>query len=508
MAKKYQSGSWWMAALSIGLCLDVASGQQPEFPRRSPSASESPGVPILTAAPGRPDDDEPTIPSSATQDAKAKDVTDSGKTPIPDREPTLKIFVLENADATDCARILNELSFRFITKIVADPRKNSLIVESWETQELRKMEAILQMLDETPTKARRVTERTESDSPPTSARLSSDTDRGQNVNSSVMVDVGDKREARKRIEQLLQKEAKAAELAEQIRIRSKEEGIEPSQLDQIRRELHETLTGAIAVKFQLEQMQLNALEERIVRLKTQIARRTASVKQIVERRARELIEGDASRWTPNEPDATQTSTTKAAETKQSAVVEPAEANTVSRQDSPVASKGQRMPADTEDRHSGLSSAQVPFSSYQDFASKLSTMNRDVRQAEEQLRRMTLAAQAGGATKVELLKASNHVEDAIRNRKLIQEEYAATMKDLALQVEGARADLENAQESYDRLVKSGVVPERAIIEAKSALVRAKTPLERLKLRYELYQKAGDGLKPNVGSEAPLPSDDGR
>jgi hypothetical protein len=102
------------------------------------------------------------------------------------------------------------------------------------------------------------------------------------------------------LETLAQHEAMADALVQTIRQAANSEGDQNSRQAEARRDLELTLTDALQVKFQLEQMQIKLLEEQLELLKTQVSQRQAARKQIVKRRARELIE-ETSKWNPTAP---------------------------------------------------------------------------------------------------------------------------------------------------------------------------------------------------------------
>ena len=112
MVRKYRSGLLLLAGL-LASGLGVVGAQQPETP-----ASPLPPT---------------TSPASPTPAAASK---------IVPRIKVFKIVPLQYLTAIEATRLLNGLSFQFI-KVVADPRTNSLIIESTDSTELSEVEAIL-----------------------------------------------------------------------------------------------------------------------------------------------------------------------------------------------------------------------------------------------------------------------------------------------------------------------------------------------------------------------------
>ena len=134
-------------------------------------------------------------------------------------------------------------------------------------------------------------------------------------------------------------------------------------------------------------------------------------------------------------------------------------------------------------------------SYQEFAKKLWTMDSSVSESEDALSRAE--RDAGNDVVIDTVpRARRRFEEAIRNKKAIQYEYAAVLRDLELQVESAQAEVDAAKLNADRrkqAVEQGASPVRQSEEAQLRLKQATLTLEQLKVRYELYKKAGEGLK---------------
>ena len=98
--------------------------------------------------------------------------------------------------------------------------------------------------------------------------------------------------------QLADYEAKANTSAHRIKNLAKDADSEKLERREVvlKRELETTLHAALVIKLKLEQLQIQALEERLTQLKTQIVERQAVSNQIVERRLNELIGRDVLRW--------------------------------------------------------------------------------------------------------------------------------------------------------------------------------------------------------------------
>lgn len=90
--------------------------------------------------------------------------------------------------------------------------------------------------------------------------------------------------------------AQATELAELVRMYSSQGDKGITALSETRKELEKKLTEELDLKLKLEGLQIEELHARLSRLEQQHVRRQAQRGAIVERRARELIEGAELRW--------------------------------------------------------------------------------------------------------------------------------------------------------------------------------------------------------------------
>ena len=111
-------------------------------------------------------------------------------------------------------------------------------------------------------------------------------------------------ETRQLSETFLQSESQATALAERLRglLKNKNAGdVESPEVVQIRSELREMLGRGLELKTQIDLLRLKELQSRLSRMEQQIGRRQALRDQIIDRRTRELIEGDETRWFPESP---------------------------------------------------------------------------------------------------------------------------------------------------------------------------------------------------------------
>ena len=106
-------------------------------------------------------------------------------------------------------------------------------------------------------------------------------------------------EGRRLTEEISKYELRASRLADKIRwlLKAKPIGEHESQkLVESRRELETALAKALELKSQIDQLRVRELQSRLSRMEQQIGRRQALRPQIIERRARELIEGEETEW--------------------------------------------------------------------------------------------------------------------------------------------------------------------------------------------------------------------
>ncbi len=128
-------------------------------------------------------------------------------------------------------------------------------------------------------------------------------------------------------------------------------------------------------------------------------------------------------------------------------------------------------------------------SYQEFAKKLATMNSLVAEAEENLASCQKLFEKGLAGESVVAIDRRKVEEAIRNRKAIQDEYAAILRDLELQIESAQVEVDAAKKEVERVDRSeGAGRRKALEDAEIRLNQLTLVLERLKVRHNLYKKA--------------------
>ena len=134
-------------------------------------------------------------------------------------------------------------------------------------------------------------------------------------------------------------------------------------------------------------------------------------------------------------------------------------------------------------------------SYQEFAKKLATMNSAVADAQEFLVESEGRVKQGIGSSSAVTNRRRRVEEAIRSRKAIQDEYAAVLRDLELQIEYAPVETDAAMKDADRarqLAEKNLMTQKESNDTQLREKQSALALERLRVRYDLYKKAGEGV----------------
>eukprot|EP00456_Euglypha_rotunda_P018530 TRINITY_DN1663_c0_g1_i2.p1 TRINITY_DN1663_c0_g1~~TRINITY_DN1663_c0_g1_i2.p1 ORF type:complete len:548 (+),score=79.82 TRINITY_DN1663_c0_g1_i2:3454-5097(+) len=188
-------------------------------------------------------------------------------------------FTLENSSAVECRKYLQDLYGDI--EIIVDAHSNSIRIVSPVESRLRAIETDVRNFDKSQPKIKKFRRIPESSFTP----------------SAALVEFPGAFEL---LATLSQQEATADVLAEEIRQLANTAGDQNSQLVKAKRNLEQTLTDALKVKFKLETLQIKLLEEQLELLKMQVSRRHTISRQIVQRRVRELTE-ENSKWNPLRP---------------------------------------------------------------------------------------------------------------------------------------------------------------------------------------------------------------
>ena len=128
--------------------------------------------------------------------------------------------------------------------------------------------------------------------------------------------------AKQLVEQLVAQESAAAEAAtiRQLQANGQAEQNQPA-IAEHQRKLKNLLSTAFDLKLQVEELQVKELQSRLSRLERQIGQRKELREKIINRRAGELIEGDALRWDSTAPVSTKPPGSVVSNTKKGATPE-------------------------------------------------------------------------------------------------------------------------------------------------------------------------------------------
>jgi hypothetical protein len=363
----------------------------------------------------------------ATENGAANPIAKSNGQP-PSKDATnvneMKVFSLMHASCLECGKAVSEL-FDDV-KAQPIPRTNSLVIIGTPDR-LREVEALLVRLDEVSAKSTNKNA-IESVREPTE-RL-----------DLKLPEMASTPEARKLAEYIAEQEIKARQLADEVRGHSQQLGPKHPKLVEARRRLDEALANALSAKFKLEQLQIDALADRLARLKKQIAQRQAVSQKIVARRADDLIRGDLLRW-----DSKGTDSAAIERPVKRAVTSEGDASTPPSQQE-LADAIEKMKTDKN---------------YQPSATVLKWMQGAKRSSQkESLELLTMA-----------------------------------QRDLELQIESAQAEVDAAKKKSEQFkgLPKGSVSSQAVDEAELQLKKSTIALERLKLLLESTKTQFDAQK---------------
>ena len=195
-----------------------------------------------------------------------------------DAERTVKLFHLQRANAADTVALLSPL-YRGI-RFAADSRTNAVLAMGQDDEAMLEIAAILLRLDETEGSESASDMKAASRMRPALAKDQVTSESSEQLKSS--------------IDDL---DARAIQLAQQIRQKTQKAGDERADVSKLRQELKQVLSSAMKRKLQWEQLRIGEMEARLSRLQGQLKVRQAASEQIVERRLMELLkEPDQLRW--------------------------------------------------------------------------------------------------------------------------------------------------------------------------------------------------------------------
>lgn len=183
----------------------------------------------------------------------------------------VRVFTLKHASAVDCAALLGRLFPS--ARLSADIRTNNLLAVSTQI-ELDDITAILIRIDREEVSA------------------------AMNDRFTGAIDVIQSTDPDRLQTAIAEYEARAAQLTTQFRQSAARKGASHPEQIKTREELKKTLSEALEIKLQAEDVQIRKLQFQLSRLQAQHQMRKAASQKIVERRMKELIDGDPLDWTP------------------------------------------------------------------------------------------------------------------------------------------------------------------------------------------------------------------
>ena len=279
---------------------------------------------------------------------------------------------------------------------------------------------------------------------------------------STAVEIPNTTETQKLISSLSTLEAKSITLAEQIRNESAKPDAAEPKIAELRRELNEALASALSLKFELENLQIKAVEERLARLKAQMQRRNTSVKQIVERRARELIEGDSSSWIPQELSSTNGSSAKKVSSLSNSPsdferMKPGSFfDAVSEsEDSPLTIDQRKIQtvesiaAPEIKAQKSEASSETLDANFKNLFRQFSEIENKIKRFEEHVKRGELNQTQDKGAEAQLFNSRRLLLEALQNRIELRKKYESILKDIPSRLSLSETDAETAREAWEK-----------------------------------------------------------
>jgi len=288
-------------------------------------------------------------------------------------------------------------------------------------------------------------------------------------------------ESKQLAEQLREQEAAAFSKAATVR-RLKADGRATQnqrQIEDHQRQLTQLLNSSLDLKLQLESLQVNELQSRLKRLEQQISRRKKLRDKIVSHRLRELIDDETLRWDPM------------AVTRSDKELKPQGAQPATPLESATTSQERLNLTDLRDVD--ITFTIPPGKSFQELASLLNSADESITEAKLRLAFAEMNAKRGFSSPEGVRQAQKRVDEAIQYQRLAHLEFDAMLRDLELQIESVKAELEATQRDADRSEQASNSGEGTQKQAEAARLRLRQTqlkLDRLILRYGLFKKALD------------------
>ena len=402
----------------------------------------------------------------------------------------IKVFSLANANAQDSLDLIKLVAPS--VKCSADVRTNSVVAVG-NAEALSVVEAVLLRMDEQPTLKDPRPANAPKPEYPVNAELPLRDQSRQNFFSGFALGLSVKPHSKVLLDELSKLESKAIAQAERIRDASKGALGGEADIAALRSELDQILAEALRVKFQLESQQVEALEERLNRVKSQMSKRTAATKEIIDRRARELIDDDRSRWNTGDPSvdpATAGRLNQRFESKAQTMFGVDAFSTFEDSLVPRPNTDPRNRPIPPPRSSDMTNRLTtnPDSGWESgpsrLANQLSAAEQQWKKALDEVNEARVAKDDKAVPRLsELLRSAQE------QLRIARAEFTAARQDLEFQYEAAQVALQAAQVRVDRLRKlgqSGAVSTLTLDESQSTLQREKLLRDRLKLRLDHFK----------------------
>lgn len=495
MSKRLSACLLIIAAL-VGISRAIITAQDLPETGKPSEAAKPPALPIASET-------VPTKVDSPKTDDKRAFIDRA----VPPDE--IKLFSLANANAEECMPLIKLVAPK--VKCQADSRTNTFLAVG-QNDDLAVVEAVLLRLDEQPTprKGPPVADPFRLGDPVVDASPAKEPPR-QSLFAAAALGLFVKPQSKALLDELAKLESDANTQAERIRAIMKGPADGQKDVAKLRRNLEQTIAEALRVKLQLEQQQVEALEERLTQVKAQMSKRVAATNEIIERRARELIDDDRSRWNTNDPnldprrvDRANPGTKPTPESQSVAAPAPITNDALLGRPS-LDPNHLPPPRPSASNDLGGNSPLTSESGSESFrlGSQLFTAQKDMNDLQDQLERARAAKD-----EQYVVRLSNRLASAQKRVDIANAELNAARQDLELQYEAAQAAVKTGQARLDRLrqFKPGTVSILDMDKSEEEFQREKLLQDRLKVRLDLFNKLGrDTTNPTNAELAPVTND---
>jgi len=319
----------------------------------------------------------------------------------------------------------------------------------------------------------------------------------------------DTTESRRLVAEITMRDKRSEELADQIRMLKKaisdDPKLSPKPLEAYLKDLRVTLAEAFDLKHQLEQLRVRELQSRLSRLEQQIGQRQSQRTQIIERRAHDLIEGEATEWNtdPNfsagNPDKKLSFTDPTKDTTINTTERNESDSKTPRRQRLGRNRANDSPDETANIVTGIGepfaeihlpgSSTIP--SYKDFAISLEEARHELQNAKHDASRFFTLWKKKSVEERVYEKAKQRLETAERKQQILQDALEGLLRDMNLRIEFYHDELKEAQKLFDTTdaeynagVFGSLKPRR---EAEHQLRQTQMEEKRLQAQYEDFKK---------------------